>query len=172
MERKRCYLRANRDAGRLYARQSSTARRRARDRSRVLPFAAEKRNQIATSANVAHRPARCRQALARRARPAFEDRHYRRRTNRARPGGKTLRSNPGRDWRADNRDTTTAREPRMTDAQLTAILTSIADALESTASVNAVEFREDVRAIRGLIAAAAAETTKPVPFGGSGTVSV
>ena len=60
----------------------------------------------------------------------------------------------------------------MTDAQLTAILTSIADALESTASVNAVEFREDVRAIRGLIAAATAETTKPVPFGGSGTVSV
>ena len=53
----------------------------------------------------------------------------------------------------------------MTDAQLTAILTSIADILGSMDS-DALAIAK----VRALLAAA--ETTKPVPFGGSGSVSV
>ena len=56
----------------------------------------------------------------------------------------------------------------MTDSQLTAILTCIVDILASI-DVRAEEVTAIAKA-RELVAAA--ETTKPVPFGGSGTVSV
>ena len=70
----------------------------------------------------------------------------------------------------------TAKEPRMTDSQLTAILTSIADILAAlNARAQAGAFADDhgqadaIAKARELIVAAS--TTKPLPFG-SGSVNV
>jgi len=66
----------------------------------------------------------------------------------------------------------------MTDAQLTAILTSILDILESMDPDDAEHLdveharvgNSKIGSVRELIAAA--DTTKPLPFGGSGSVNV